>query len=203
MNSRDKSSDVPQRSSARGYAPVTEEPEIYATPMPQVRMRYRPVGTEVQVIERGNKRAYVHHGSRWGFLLHMHPLVYIIGTGLLIAVFMQIPGWIQGVTDNIHYGNPRTTQLDEAVGHNDSPQNPSHFIFQNLGGYVVIVEIHGNNHAEGKLYTGPHLIGDNADKIVVTGEFKDVNGDGKIDLIVHVQGQAIVYLNDGEKFNQQ
>jgi hypothetical protein len=34
----------------------------------------------------------------------------------------------------------------------------------------------------------------------VTGEVRDVNGDGKPDLIVHIQDQTLVFINDGTEF---
>ena len=37
----------------------------------------------------------------------------------------------------------------------------------------------------------------------VTAEFKDVNGDGKPDMIVHVGDQQFIYLNDGTQFKLQ
>ena len=34
----------------------------------------------------------------------------------------------------------------------------------------------------------------------MTLSFKDVNGDGKLDMLVHIQDQTFVFLNDGTQF---
>jgi len=66
---------------------------------------------------------------------------------------------------------------------------------------VVGVGHLGQHHA--RIYSGPTLFSDNGDSIPVTLEFSDVNGDGKIDMIVHIGDQKIVYLNDGTQFKPQ
>ena len=48
-----------------------------------------------------------------------------------------------------------------------------------------------------------HCIQIMATQTPVTLEFYDVNGDGKVDMIVHVGDQKIVYLNDGTQFKPQ
>ena len=37
--------------------------------------------------------------------------------------------------------------------------------------------------------------------IPVTGEFRNVNG--KVEMLVHIQNQVIVYINDGTQFKPQ
>ncbi len=98
---------------------------------------------------------------------------------------------------------PRTYQTDQVVGHQDSTDHPSHFIFLNLNGHVLIIELPAGDSSHAKIYQGPTLITDNASSVPVTGEFKDVNGDGKIDMIVHIGDQRIIYLNDGTQFKLQ
>ncbi|HKV59346.1 MAG TPA: VCBS repeat-containing protein [Ktedonobacteraceae bacterium] len=126
-----------------------------------------------------------------------------------IAIFVMILGWIafnalsnwwQITQDDWHYGRPRTYQVDMAVGHNDSATNPSHFITENLNSHIVIVEIPGGDTSKAKIYTGPTLIGSGQDLTPVTLTFKDVNGDGKLDMIVSVQGAHFVFLNQNGQF---
>src|SRR5260370_11803390 len=100
-------------------------------------------------------------------------------------------------------GNPRTWKVDEVVGHGDSPMHLSHFIFENLNAHVVIIEIQGGDISRTRIYGGIPILGDNAAGIPVTGEFKDVNGDGKVDMIAHVGNESFVYLNDGTQFKPQ
>jgi hypothetical protein len=101
------------------------------------------------------------------------------------------------------YGFPRTYQTDAVVGHADSSDHPSHFLFLNLHGQVLIIELPAGNPAHARTYVGPTLLTDHASSVPVTGEFKDVNGDGKIDLIVHIGDQRLIYLNDGTQFKLQ
>ncbi len=91
----------------------------------------------------------------------------------------------------------------EVVGHDDSTSHPTHFIFLNLKGRVVIIELPGGKVAQARIYNGPAIIGANPDQIPVTAQFQDVNGDGKIDLIVYVGTQQFTYINDGTKFTPQ
>lgn len=123
----------------------------------------------------------------------------LITVGLIIG-FSAFASWWQLHQDDATFGRPRTYQLNAVVGHQDSAANPSHFIFLNLNGRVVIIELPGGDSTHALTYTGPALLGDGGDLIPVTGEFKDVNGDNKPDMIVHVQNQTLVFINEGTKF---
>ncbi len=135
------------------------------------------------------------------------PLVAVlVGMVIMILLFMTLSAlgtWWQGYQDDLHFGRPRTSHLDAVVGHNDSLANPTHFVFLNLHGHVDIIEIPGGDASHMRVYTGPVLYSNNADLVPVTGETRDVNHDGKIDLIVHIQNQQIIFLNDGQTFKQQ
>jgi hypothetical protein len=132
------------------------------------------------------------------------PLVAIIlgmtMMALLAFTLSSIGSWWQTHQQDVTYGRPRTFQVDVVVGHNDSAANPSHFIFLNLNRHVVIIEMPGGDSSKARIYNGPTLFGDGQDLTPVTAEFKDVNGDGKLDMIVHIQDQTLVYINDGTQF---
>lgn len=126
-----------------------------------------------------------------------------------IAMFIMILGWIafnalsnwwQITQDDWHYGRPRTYQVDMVVGHNDSAANPTHFIAENLNRHIIIIEIPGGDTSKAKIYSGPSLIGPGQDLTPVTLTFKDVNGDGKLDMIVNVQDARFVFLNQNGQF---
>ena len=128
---------------------------------------------------------------------------FIVGMLLMITLvigFSAFSSWWQVRQDDATYGRPRTYQVDEVVGHHDGPSNPSHFLFMNLNRHVVVIEFPGGDSTHALLYTGPTLFGDGSDLIPVTGEFKDVNGDHLLDILVHMQDQTLVYINDGTKF---
>jgi hypothetical protein len=132
----------------------------------------------------------------WLFFVGLAMFTMLIGWILLTTV----ANWWQVTQDDWRYGRPRTYQVDAVVGHNDSPANPSHFIAINLRGQVEIIEFPGGDGTKAKIYMGPHLIGTGQDLAPVTLTFKDVNGDGKIDMIVNVQGSHFIFLNTGTQF---
>ena len=134
---------------------------------------------------------------------HVPWLAIIVGMLLTLGLFVGFSAfgsWWQLHQNDATYGRPRTYQIDAVVGHLDSASKPSHFIFENLNRHVVIIEFPGGDPAHAMIYTGPTLLGDGGDLIPVTGEFKDVNGDGRPDMMVHIQDQTIVFINDGTKF---
>jgi len=116
------------------------------------------------------------------------------------VVLNVLANWWQITLDDWHYGRPRTFQTDAVVGHNDSAANPSHFIALNLNRHIEIIEFPGGDASKAKIYVGPTLIGQGQDLAVVTLSFKDVNGDGKPDMIVSVQGSRFVFINDNGAF---
>jgi hypothetical protein len=127
-------------------------------------------------------------------------LLGMVVTAALIVSFSAIGNWWQIHQDDVTYGRPRTFQTDAVVGHNDSLANPSHFIFINLNRHVVIIELPGGDAAHARIYSGPTLFGNGQDLTPITAEFKDVNGDGKLDMIVMIQDQRLVYINTGTEF---
>jgi hypothetical protein len=184
----------------RASLPATTEDDLYTVSTPQIRRRW-DTGQDA-VITRGNQRIIVHQGPPPKRRLpHLHPLVWIIGTFLVVWLLVQAMGVWNSWQDSIHYGYPRISQMDAVVGHNDSSTNETHFLFLNLHGHVQIIEIPGGDASKERVFTGPTLIGAGQDLIPVTGEIR--NEDGRLDLIVHIQDQQIVYVNDGSTFKEQ
>jgi hypothetical protein len=85
----------------------------------------------------------------------------------------------------------------------DSADHPTHFIAINLNSPITIIEIPSGNPSKARIYSGPTLYSSDGNSTPVTLEFNDVNGDGKIDMIVHIGDQSITYLNDGTQFKPQ
>jgi len=131
-------------------------------------------------------------------LSQWHPAVYIILTivvGLLVFGGVAFGlNWWQRFQDDLHYGRPRTFQCDARVGHHDA-RTPSHFIVVNLDKQIKIIEFPGGDATHALVYQGPTLVGDGQDLTPVTLEFRDVNGDGKPDMIVHIQDSRTVFVN--------
>ena len=134
----------------------------------------------------------------------VHPLLLLglgmLGMLLLWTLLTAGSGWWNDTLDTIHYGNPRTYQTDEVVGHNDSASNPSHFIALNLHGRIEIIEFPGGDGSHARIYLGPQIFGAGADKVPVTLKFIDVNGDKKVDMLVFFQSSWIVFINDQNTF---
>ncbi len=131
--------------------------------------------------------------------------VLIFGVGMIAMLalwtgFSQVGIWWQIHRDDSTYGRPRTFQIDAVVGHGDSASNPSHFIAINLNRRVVIIELPGGDSAKAKIYSVTTLFGDGQDLTPVTLSFTDVNGDGLLDLEIHIQDQTIALLNDNGGF---
>ncbi len=130
-------------------------------------------------------------------------LVGMVFTVVMILLLSAFLSWWKTYQDDMHYGRPRTSQLDAVVEHNDSASNPTHFIFINLNRHVQIIELPGGDASHARIYPGPILYGDGQDLAPVTGEIRDVNGDGKPDLIVHIEDQRFIYINNGSTFQAQ
>lgn len=135
-------------------------------------------------------------GFRW--------LLFVgIGMGIMILGWLMIGtlgNWWQTQQDDWHYGRPRTYQVDAVVGHGDSASHPSHYIALNLNRQVLVIEIPGGDPSKARIYIGPTLMGDGQDLIPVTLTFEDKDGNGKLDLVIHIGDQEVVFHNDGTRF---
>lgn len=134
----------------------------------------------------------------------LHPLVYV-GTGLLTLA----TGWtlVSGLIsvghqtlDDWTYGNPRVQRTTAVVGHHDSAEHPSLFFAINDDGHAQVVECPAGDCRHAQAYVPDLLLTQDMSSTPVTIEFKDVNGDGKPDLLIHVGGQTCLWINDQGAF---
>jgi hypothetical protein len=133
-----------------------------------------------------------------------------LGIGMIAMLVLWEVGtlavaWGRTEYNNLTYGMPRTYQTDFVVGHNDSPQHPSHFMAVNLNHQAIVIEFPGGNPQNAKSYVVPYyILGQDSNQVPVTVSFQDVNGDGKPDMIVHIhlqsQDQTFVFINTGKAF---
>ncbi len=137
-------------------------------------------------------------------LKHMHWL-FLVGLGMAVVIILWMIGsvvlnWGMQRYNDLRYGNPRTYQTDAVVGQGgDSATKPSHFIAMNWNHQAVVIELKAGDPKQSVSYTAPiYIVGDNGDA-PVTLEFKDVNNDKKVDMIIHIHlanEQIFVFLND-------
>ncbi len=143
---------------------------------------------------------------------HFHWLLPA-GVGMVAMLVLWVLGslalsWGIQQYNNITYGMPRTYQTDAVVGHGDSKANPSHFMAMNWQHQAVIDEMMAGNPSKLIVYVVPiNSNGDTDDLAPVTVNFKDLNGDHKPDMIIHVhlsnEDQVSVFINTGTKFRPQ
>ncbi len=181
-----------RRGTTQGRLPAIQTtPPTTRVPIETDQSHYTPIKTE-------------EHTPRLASGRRLHWSVFI-GVAILIMIFGWITlgalgTWWQTTTDDWRYGRPRTFQTTQVTGNHDSAQNPSHFIAMNLNRHIVIIEIPGGDVSKSIVFSGPTLLGPGQDLAPVTLTFSDVNHDGKIDMIVNVQGSQFVFLNENGTF---
>ncbi len=132
---------------------------------------------------------------------------WMIAFGLILMAFcfaVVIVSFIMPALQRWHddqtYGFPRTIHARATVGHGGI----SDFTGLNLNGYLYIVEIQEGDPTK----LNPHiyfLAHVSSDHIPITSiTFADVNGDGKLDMLVQTENSTIfTFYNDGTEFKKQ
>lgn len=167
----------------------------------------QPTSAIRYVDTRGNP--VIRQGKRQ-FILHDEPppnrrphWLLIFGIGMMLMLLMYVgytafTNWWTNHQLDTTYEYPRVFQADAVVYPGDTEQHPSHYLFLNLNGTVEIIELPHGQTDHARSYKGPTIFSDNADQVPVTGEFRVVNG--KIEMLVHIQNQTIIFVNDGTEF---
>jgi hypothetical protein len=135
---------------------------------------------------------------RWHWLVFVGMALLTMTLGWVVLT--NLANWWQVTQDDWHYGRPRTYQVDAVVEHNDSATNPTHFIALNQARHVEVIEFPGGDPSKARIFIGPTLTGQGQDLTPVTLTFKDVNGDGKPDMILNIQDTRFVFINENGTF---
>ena len=128
----------------------------------------------------------------------LHPLLYLgLGMIAMLALWTLLSlavSWWNTTMDDLHYGRPRTFQMDAYVGHNEVGA-PSHFIALNYKGRIEVIEFPGGDATHARIYLGPQLYGAGSDLVPVTLSFVDVSGHHQPDMLVHFQTSRLIFIN--------
>jgi hypothetical protein len=119
---------------------------------------------------------------------------------LVLVVLVHVTlNWISVTWDDVHYGRPRTSQIDAFVGQ-ETTGIPSHFIALTLHGHIEVIEFPGGDATHARVYLGPQLYGDNADLVPVRLEIVDTRHDHHPDMVVVFGGSHMVFRNEQGTF---
>jgi hypothetical protein len=122
-----------------------------------------------------------------------------IASGMLIAFLIIligqfVLGWIGIIVDNLHYGYPRTFQIDAFVGHEKTGQ-PSHFVAMNLKGHIEVIELPGGDSTHARIFVGPQLYGPDADLVPITLQFVAPHDSHTPDMHLLFKNTTLVFYN--------
>jgi hypothetical protein len=137
----------------------------------------------------------VAHEERRGVGSLVLPLVTYLLAFLAISVFVgRMFTGVQAVLADMRYGDPHLTMASGYAFVGDSPEAPTLALALNLDGQVHILVIPASDMDRLTRLEGPYLFGD-AGREVPHIELRDLNDDGRNDLVLSVVGEQVIYLN--------
>jgi hypothetical protein len=125
----------------------------------------------------------------------LHVVALILAAIAIYVVISLLVGKGHVLIDDLRYGRPRTTQLDAFVGHEEAAGQPTHLMAINLNRQAMVVELPGGDATKARTLTGPYLFGAEEDLTPLLLSLRDMDGDGKPDLLLDIRNELIVYLN--------
>jgi len=185
---------------------------------PRSALPYRPIHEKgstdhVPVVPRASRWPRARHNTKQPTKASLQPgsprgvghhWVFFVGIGMLLALALVVLGyvvlsWISVTWDDLHYGRPRTFQVDAFVGH-ETTGVPSHFLALNLHGCIEVIDFPGAAGTYARVYLGPQLYGNDADLAPVTLQFVDSRHDHHPDMLVVFGGGQVVFHNEQGTF---
>ncbi len=201
------------------YDDVEDDDAIYTTRLPTSTRRYAPATTPPpQTVMRVTRhqgpppkqpaaymQAPAYHQPEQAPISEQrkprfHFSVYI-GAGMVVMVIgwialSSLAQWWQFQQDTLHYGMPRTFQVDADVRHGGI----SHFTVENIQGHIFIYEVQLSNPTKPHLYLGPIFSGAGAETQPATISFEDLNGDRYPDMVIAAGTGRYPLINDQSAF---
>ncbi|HEU5227845.1 MAG TPA: hypothetical protein VFU49_08545 [Ktedonobacteraceae bacterium] len=177
-----------------------------------IQVRRQPQQPDMKISPRSPRTTTSHPPQERKFATQRNfHWLFPAGIGMIAMLVLWMVGssvlaWGVQRYDDYRYGVPRTFQMDAVVGHGgDSRLHPSHFIAMNLNRQAIVVEFMAGDPAKSVSYVAPvYIAGDGGDLAPITLEFRDVAGNGRLDMVIHIhlpsQDQVSVFINDGTKF---
>ncbi len=191
--------------------------------IPKSALRHRPISTghhptafPTSMIPRASRSKAPLHPMRSSLkarpvpkttqnTLHWMTIVGLTMTTMIVflLLFQLVSQWCNTTWNDLHYGHPRTTQVDAFVGHESGGKIPSHFIAMNFNSQVEIIEFPGGDVRHAHIFTGPKITGEGAALTPVLLSFADRNHDHLPDMIVQFGSIEVIYLNEHGSFVEQ
>jgi len=184
---------TPRASRTVQIAQTQEQAPVQQTRTPSI-PSLRPISTKRITRTRTRQKA-TKDTSHWTLHVGLAMLAMVV----LLWLGQALWSWGTLMYNNIHYGLPRTTQIDAFVGH-EKGDKPSHFIALNDHGQVEIIEMPGDNAAQARIFFGPQFSGPQADLIPVTLQFPDPQHTHHPDMIIVAQQSQFVFKNEHGTF---
>ncbi len=197
--------EAPRPLAPRHPMPPIMADDAWALPSQRSAIRY----TDTQgrdVIEQGDRRLVIQRTPRQKRRVSR---VLFVGIGMLamLAIWLAVQALtaaVQAHNLDAQYGYPRFWQTDQVLGlDHDSPRHQTHLVLQNVNGHVFLLVLPAGDVSKALMYSVANLYGDDAANWPVTATFADVNHDGKIDVLVHIDDQQAVFLNTGTGLKEQ
>jgi len=128
-------------------------------------------------------------------------VTFALYVGALVALALVVQfglRWGERQLDDLRYGFPRVAQVSGAVGFGDSAQTPTHVMAINSDGQISVIVLPAGDSSRLSVLAGPYLVGADGAYTVPMPSLVDVNADTKLDLVLGVRGEDLVYLNRGD-----
>jgi hypothetical protein len=123
-------------------------------------------------------------------------VTYLLAFLAIAVVLQQAMVWGQRRLDDLRYGFPRSAHTSGIIHPEDAMGMPTQIITLNIDGQVSTLVLPGGDAAGVQVLEGPYLVGRDGPYAVPHPTLQDINGDGQVDLLVMIRGEAIVYMNE-------